>query len=484
MEKSIKKNYIYNVSYQIVNLLMPLIVTPHVSRVLGVEGIGKYSYLSSIISYFTLFAMMGTSTYGQRAISYVQENRKRRSYVFWETELLSCCSSLISLLAYLVFALNQKNKIHYIIFAINILAVATDITWFFQGIEEFGKIVLRNLFFKVINITYVFIFIKTEENLLEYIFGMVVINFLSNASLWIYLPHYIDKVKIKSLKPFFKIKEVISLFLPTIAVQIYTVLDKTMIGIFTINSVENGYYESATKIVRIVMTIITSLGAVMLPRIGHLFELNEIEKIKNYMYRSYRFVGFLGLPLCLGLIGISDNLVPWFFGTDFNKAALLIKILSILIIIIGTSNVTGMQYFLPTKRQNWLTVSVLCGACINLIFNLILIPQCYSVGAAISSVIAESTVTICQLVLVRKEFSIAKIFWNNIKYFFSGFIMLVILRIENCYFDSSIYATTVMVISGAVSYFLCLLIFKDEFMEIILLDNLKKIKQKLKECRN
>ena len=198
-------------------------------------------------------------------------------------------------------------------------------------------------------------------------------------------------------------KTVISLFVPTIAVQVYTVLDKTMIGMITQNDFENGYYEQAVKISKMVMTVVTALGTVMIPRIGFYFEKGDVKEVKRLMYRGYRFVWFLGIPLCLGLIMVSPKFVPWFFGEGYNKVSVLLGILSFLILAIGINNVTGMQYLIPTKRQNIFTLTVLIGAMINFAMNYILIERFAAIGAAIASVTAETVIAIVQLMIVRKE---------------------------------------------------------------------------------
>ena len=380
-KKSIKRNYFYNVFYQVLTLITPMITTPYISRVLGVNGIGAVSYAESIVSYFTLFAAMGVAIYGQREISYVQNSVENRSRVFWNTKFFTFCTVLIALVFYGLFISLQENVILYLILSMNLFSVLADITWFFQGMEEFGKIVSRNIFFKCINFLYVFSVVKSKDDIFKYAFGMAFFAFISNISLWRYVPRYIDKIKFSEIHPFTNVRTILSLFIPTIAIQIYTVLDKTMIGIITRNSYENGYYEQALKISRMILTVVTALGTVMIPRIGYYFEQKNIEEVKRLMYRGYRFVWFLGTPLCLGLLCVSFNFVPWFFGDGYDKVTDLLKILSFLILAIGINNVTGVQYLIPTKRQNLFTLTVIIGACTNFILNIILIPLIQSVGA-------------------------------------------------------------------------------------------------------
>ena len=478
-EKSIKKNYIFNLSYQILLLITPLITTPYVSRVLGADGIGTVSYAESIASYFVLFATMGITTYGQREISYVQQSVEKRSIVFWNTKILEFVTSGAMLVAYLIFAILQQQSIIYVIFAYNIIAVFFDVSWFFQGLEEFGKIVLRNVIFKLINIVYIFTFIRTKDDLILYVIGLTFFSALSNLSLWFYLPKYITKVEKSELHPFKNFKVVLGLFIPTIAIQVYTVLDKTMIGIITQDSFENGYYEQALKISKMVLTVVASLGTVMIPRIGYYFKEGDKSKIRDLMYRGYQFVWFLGIPLCFGLVMVSSNFVPWFFGSGYDKVADLLKMLAFLILAIGINNVTGMQYLIPTGREKLFTITVLIGAGVNFCLNSILIYFFQSVGAAVASVIAESTIAIVQIIMVRKELSPLEIVKRGKNYCIAGAVMVGVLFILNRYLTSGIVNTAILVISGACSYFIVLLVLRDQFFLTNVNTVMAKIKNKM-----
>ena len=463
-KKSLTKNYIYNASYQVLALITPLITTPYLSRVLQADGIGVYSFTTSIVSYFTMFGVLGTLSYGNREIAYLQEDRKTRSKVFWEVEFLSIITAAIALIAYIFFVLFFAKEYHiiYIIQMISFLTIALDITWLLQAMEEFGKIVGRNLFFKILSIVYVFAFVRTKEDLIFHVAGNVIISLLIQASVWAYVPKYVDAPDWKNIKPFRHLKGVIALFIPTIAISIYTVLDKTMIGIFS-TAHENGYYEQALNLSKTVLSLITALGAVMLPRLGYHYNRGEKTEVNNLMYQSYRFVWFLGIPLCFGLMGVAGNVVPWFYGDGFLKLTILLPVLSVLIPIIGLSNITGTQYLIITKRENLLTLSVGIGAAVNFLCNMILIPRYSAIGAAIASVIAELLITSIQFVFIRKEISVGKILACAWKYLIAGGVMLAVLILENAKLAPSILNTCIMVISGGIVYFVVLLVLRDEF---------------------
>ena len=477
-KKSIKKNYVFNVAYQLLTLITPLITAPYLSRVLQPDGVGRVSFVESIVSYFSLVAVMGISTYGQREISYVQDDVNKRSEVFWNTKILGFCISGMTILVYIVFALFQKdNSAIYLILTLNIVANFFDITWFFQGMEDFAKTVTRNAVFKIINIIYIFTFVKSKEDILLYVLGIGLFAALGNLSLWAYLSKYIKKVSLSYLRPFKDFKVVWSLFVPTVAMQIYTVLDKTMIGVITGSSYENGYYEQALKISRMLLVLVTALGTVMVPRIGYLFENGSKEDIQRYMYRGYRFVWFLGIPLCFGIIMSASNFVPWFFGEGYDKVVPLLQILSLLILAIGINNVTGIQYLIPTKKQNIFTKTVIIGAVTNFCLNMILIYFFKSIGAAIASVTAESVIAIVQLIIVRKELSPIQVLKEGIHYFIAGAVMVLALIPITTHLTPSVIHSIIIAASGALIYFTALLIEKDEF----LISNIKTVLNKLKK---
>lgn len=237
-----------------------------------------------------------------------------------------------------------------------------------------------------------------------------------------------------------------------------------MIGLITDDAFENGYYEQATKMSRVALTVVTSLGVVMIPRIGFMFSQKNIEAVRQSMYRSYRFVWMLGIPLTLGLIAVSQNFVPWFYGKGFDKVIPLLSVLSLLIIAIGINNVTGVQYLISTKRQNTFTFTVIIGAIFNFLLNIYFIYYWKSIGAAVASVVAETIIAILQLIIVRKELSSKEILKCGIHYYLAGLIMFAVLLFIRDNFEPSVINTAMLVSIGAAVYFTVLIIQKDDFL--------------------
>lgn len=435
------------------------------SRVLRAEAIGEYSYSYSIVYYFMLAAILGTTTYAEREISFYQDNIIKRSTRFWDLFFLRCITSSICTVVYALFVgFVCKDKIMASIVSLNIISVAFDTVWLFQGMEEFGRITLRNTIIKVMTVALIFVFVHNEGNLYIYAIIMSISPMISTALLLPFIRAYVNKPERKQIRPFTDFKNIILLFIPTIAISIYTVLDVTMLGIFTTTKVENGYYELATKLSKTALTVVTSLGTVMIPRISYYFEKKQTKLINEYMLKSYQFALLLGLPICFGLIGISDNLVPWFYGEGYDKVSVLLKVSGFLVIAIGLSNITGLQYLVPTKQQNKLTKSVCTGALVNIVLNAILIPKWYSVGAAIASVIAEFSVTFVQFVYVKDQFNLKQVAKLVPRYFVASMMMLLLLKAEDIVLQPGIFNTMLMVVSGAVTYFVVLFILRDKFV--------------------
>ncbi|SEK46165.1 Membrane protein involved in the export of O-antigen and teichoic acid [Pseudobutyrivibrio ruminis] len=477
MKKSIKKNYIYNLAYQILVLIVPLITTPYISRVLGAGEVGRVSYAESIVTYFAIFATPGVAILGQREVSYHQDDIEKRSEVFWSIKFLEIITAAAVIGVYGIFSGFRKDSAIYYAMTFTLLSTMIDVSWFFQGMEEFGKIILRNCVIRFINVVYILCFIKTQDDTIKYVLGTCGFSFLANASLWGYIPKYVKAPKIDKLKPFAYASTAFLLFIPTIATRVYTVLDKTMIGVITADNFQNGYYDYAMRISKIVLSVVTALGTVMIPRIGYHFNRNEKSQIEYLMYKSYRAVLLIGIPLCLGLAFVSDNFVPWFFGPGNEEVAVLLKILAWLIIIIGLSTVTGTQYMIPTQKQNWFTFSVCVGAVVNFTLNLFMIARFQSYGAAVASVVAECAVTTVQFIVVRDEISFLRVLRGGWKYALSGVVMSFCIYPFCKNLSSSFLHTMLIVCVGVLAYGFSIILFRDEFvLEILkgLMSNFKK----------
>ena len=389
-KKSIAKNYIYNLIYQMLTILLPFITTPYLSRVLGSQPIGIYGYTVSIVTYFILFGTLGISMYGQREIAYMQHDKRQRSKIFWEIIIIRTITLSISiLLFFLFFGRTGEYALYYRILLIQLVANLFDISWLFQGIEEFDKTVIRNLIVKALSLILIFVVIKEPNDLWKYFVIYAGAELLGNMTLWLYIPKYVEKINIKTIELKKHLKATISLFLPQVAIQIYTVLDKTMVGMLTGDMNEVGYYEQAQKVVKAALTVIAALQLVMNSRIANAHANGDKKEVKECLEKSFNFVWFLAIPMMFGLIAVAPKFVPWFYGDGFERVTPILIVTAPILVVIGLNGVTGIQYLVQIGKQNILTLSVVIGAISNIILNLILIHFFDGVGAAIASVCAE-----------------------------------------------------------------------------------------------
>ena len=478
MKKSnVYLNYVYNVSYQILIILLPLITTPCISRVLGAEGVGAYSYTQSITNYFILFGCIGLNIYGQKEIACVQDDKHKRSKIFFELVIIRLFTITVSLITFFIICVqNSRYHMLFLVQSISIIASIFDISWFFQGLEDFKKIVVRNFIVKIIGVLLIFLVVKEKNDLNVYALCLSLTLILGNLTMWFYIPRLVDRVDIKGLNFKKHIKPTIIMFLPQIASSVYTMLDKTMIGAITGSDAEVGYYEQSQKIIKIAMTLVTSLGTVMFPRIANSYANNDKVSIEKHMMNSFRFVFLLGMPIMFGIIGISKGMIPWFFGDGFEKVFPNMVIISPIIVIIGLSTIMGTQYLLSTNRQGQLTISVIIGAVVNILLNILFIPKWLSIGAAIGTVIAESVVTIYQIYILRKEFKFKMILRISLTYVVSSLAMLFVVVIMDMYLKDTMINTILQILVGGMVYVSCLFLQK----EVLLLTIIKKIKQRNK----
>ena len=481
MNQSIKKNYILNTVYQILALITPLITAPYISRVLGAEGVGDYSFTYSVSAVFSMFAILGTTTYGQRAIAQIREDREALSKTFWEIECVSLLSMCVTLLAWFVFILvYPKHKLLFLILTLEILSSGADISWFYSGLERFSFIVFRNSAIKISGIILLFLLVKNRQDLWIYLFIMGGSRFLGNLSMWITLRRFVHRVRIKQLQLKGHLKNTFAYFIPTIAASVYSYLDKVMIGVFTTSSVENGYYEQAQKIVRVGYTIIISLNTVMSSRMSFLFARNSIDEIKVRLERSLAFILTFSIPIVFGICAIANNFVPWFYGDEFNKVILLLYLSSPLVVILSMHNFLASQYLIPSGQRVRSTKGVVIGAVTNFIFNLILIPMFQSVGAIIATVLAESSICIVYYIMSREIVTLKMVLKYVPKQLFASIVMGIVISFIGRNATGSIKITVLQIAVGVLLYAILLLVMRERFFVAAVNDTLRKMMKRIR----
>ena len=406
MDKKIVKNYIYNILYQLVKIILPLIVAPYTASHIGVKPLGSYQYAGSIMNWFILFGILGVNTYGNRQIAKVRDDTELRNTTFFEIFAMQVSNMLIAMIAYYLFvtAVFREGRMYYYLTGLTMLATMLDITWFFYGVEDFKKASIRNIIVKCLGVFLILTLCKKPEDIWLYILINVGAELVGQAIMFMQLRQYLTFKPI-SLKDAYRhhFRATFQLFVPTIAISVYTMLDQTMVGtLYSTDHVQ--YYQTSMNIVKMFLMLITSIGSVMLPRVTNVYynDADGAKKAEGYISTTMKLSVMLALPMCFGMMAIAKTFMSWYIPV-WPILGDLIMLGCPVIILISMSNVTGIQYMVPTGMYNQYSASVIAGSCVNFVINLILIPRFGAYGAIIGSIIAELTVTAIQLMLIRSK---------------------------------------------------------------------------------
>ncbi|KAF0334020.1 oligosaccharide flippase family protein [Pediococcus acidilactici] len=458
------KNYLYNAFYQIFVLLVPLVTTPYLSRVLGPQGVGINSYTNSIIQYFILAGSIGIGMYGNRQIAFVRDNKEELTKTFYEIFFLRIITIAIAYVFFLVFLLLTKEyRLYYIAQSISIIAAAFDISWFFMGVENFAVTIFRNLVIKILSLICIFTSVKSFDDLFIYIAILSLSLLLGNLTLFPSLKRYVGKVDWKKLNVLKHLGPSISLFIPQIAIQIYLVVNKTMLGSLD-SVVAAGYFDQSDKVVKLVLAIVTATGTVMLPHVANAYMRGDIAKTKQSLYNSFSFVTALSVPMMFGLMAVVKKFVPLFFSNRFRAVIPLMQMESIVILIIAWGSALGVQYLLPTNQNKSYTLSVVLGAIVNIVMNVPLILFLGAFGSTIATVCSEMAVSGYQLFAIRQQISYKKLFHDFGKYMLAGFLMFVCVVFLDNKLSCSWISLGIEVVMGALIYLGMLLILKVDIL--------------------
>lgn len=455
MKSKVGKNFLYNVAYQILIVLMPLITSPYVSRVLGASNLGVYTYTYSVADYFILFAMLGIKNYGNRQIAKVRDNRAQTSATFINMYSLQLIISVIMVILYYgyVFLLVKENRLIAIIQGIYVMTAVADISWFFFGMEEFKITVTRNTVIKLCSVTAIFIFVKTPDDLWKYTLILSAGMMIGYFSIFPFLKKYIDFMRPSLAGIKLHIKPNLLLFIPVIAVSIFNVMDKIMLGELS-SMAEVGYYGNTEKLMRIPLGIITALGTVMMPYMSHMVSSGDIERSKKTIERSMVFIMCLGCGLAGGLAGVGKVFAPIFFGDEFVKCGMLVIFISPTVLSLSWANVIRMQYLIPNGMDREFTVSTIIGAVVNLVINILLIPKMGALGAIIGTVCAEASLTIYQTYVVRMFLPIKRYLLECMYFLIFGILMSAVVNVIGENLGSHVYTLIMQLFVGVVLYLL------------------------------
>lgn len=420
------KNFLYNVGYQVLIIIVPLILAPYISRVVGPDGVGTYSYTYSIVTLFGLFANLGMAKYGNREISKCGDDREKRTQVFSELLSVKLSCSIIVLAVYLCFVEISGGEYTTALFIqiFNLLSFMLDISWFFWGMQEFRITTAVCAAFNIISIFFIFSFVKTENDVGIYIFILAFRAFLIQLTPWIFVPRYADvRMSWRHIMGRHW-KSLLLLFFPVFAKYLYSMMDRIMLGNM-VGITEVGYYENVQSITLTAVTVLTAAGDVVMPRMTLLYDRKEMKKAGELFHGVFHLVSFLAVGIMFGFIAVADDFIPWFYGDKFESCILLLRMIAPVVLFAGYSDLVRNVFLLPRYMDKEYVIALLSGAAVNFVINYALIGRFGSAGAIVGTVCAEMIVMIIQLWFVRNEFKMPRFFRQAIIYCLLGSTILI-----------------------------------------------------------
>lgn len=450
---SVKNNFLYQFMYQFVILVIPLVVSPYLTRTLGSEPLGIYTYTNSIAYYFVLVAMMGISRHGQRIIAERKAEELTLRRTFWSLFTLHMVVSIAVILIYLVYAFCfcKEDQAVTIAQTIYVLSACFDITWLYRGLERFKTVVIRNAVLKVFESIAIFSFVKTPDDLL--IYTIIMASSLCVGQL-VLLPSAIKElppVRFQKQDVFEHLKPMSVLFIAAITVSLYTVFDKTLLGILSTKA-NVAFYEYANKIVTIPRTFITVISTVLFPRAcQNVMQDNRKEMDRNCSI-SLRINFAIGFASVFGLIGVGNLLARIYFGEEFSICGNIIAIMSPVILIIGVGEIVRSLYIFPLKKDASMVKILFVNAIINLALSALLIPIIGVYGAVIGTMAAELIGLVLEIWLCKEVLPLRMFIKDGVPFFFIGLFMFLCIKVLNSILSVTTVSLLLEILIGALVY--------------------------------
>ena len=430
MPRSLKSNFVWNSSYQVLLIIAPLITIPYVSRVLGPTLVGVYSFTYSIAYYFVLFATLGMAQYGVRLIAQAGDDRNERSRRFWSAWAAQLCVAVPIVLLYAIYALYSPagGTVIALIWGLWVLSAAIDVSWLFFGVEEFKMPTIRNFITKITGIGIILLFCQDQGDLWAYVLGISLAYFANALLILPFVKRFVDFVKPSwsDIRQHFLPN--LRLFAPVVAISLYMAFDKILLGSFSV-IVQAGFFEYADKIARMPLAIVTALCTVMLPHMTAKLASGEKDNVISLLGESLWLVLAAAIGIAFGIAAVSPELVPVFIGPSFEPCVYVISAVAVALPLISASNVIGIQYMLPTCSDKAYTRSVWTGAIVNVLLCLVLLKPLGAMGAAIATIATEMAVLAYQCVMVRDDLPLLEYAKSAIPFIIIGALTAIAIRI-------------------------------------------------------
>lgn len=465
-QKSLKLNFAMNLLLTASSFVFPLITFAYSSRILGPNGTGTVAFCLSIVSYFSMFAQLGIQVYGVRICAGVRDDKEKLSETVQELLIITLSTSALSyiILGFLLLFCPELSEDTNIILMLCPLILLNTLgaEWLYKALEEYTYITIRSIAVKILGAVLLFFVVVNDQDYVQYAF---IVLFINGASSILNLCNMHKHITFsKKGKYCFKrhIKPLILLFLSSFAVSVYTNLDLIMLG-FMSSKVEAGYYDAAMNVRRVLTSLVTSLGVVLLPRASYYIENNLYDDFVSISKKAIGFVFYSSIPMAAFVALYSLDVLVIVVGDAYHAAAIPTSILSIVIVLVGLSNITGTQMLIPLKQDSAMFWSALAAAILDFVLNLFLIPMLGATGTAISTVFAETTILILQIMWLRKFVKLRELFIFPIKPVISTIVSLLIAFSLTSILDGGLIGFISGFLSFALAYIIISRAIKDPF---------------------
>ena len=466
-EKSLVKNSIFNIVKIFSIQIFPIISFAYASRILGDTGIGRVNFTRSVISYFSMIAVLGVKYYGIREAAKLRDDKDAFSQFAQEMLIINGCTTILSYCLFFAAMWRiPKLRGYESLLLINSAAIALEgmgMEWMYQAVEEYRYMAFRSVFFQMLSFGALFLFVRKPDDVIPYAIirltaasGPNVFNFF-NARKYICFKRY-ENYKIKK-----HFRPLLGLFAMVLSIELYAVLDSTMLG-FMKGDAAVGRYTAAVKACRIINSLITASGAVMIPRFSYYVHRREWEKIESLVGRMYHFAFLLSTPIAIGIFMLSNEIIHLFCGEGFATAGFTMRILAPIVVIIPFSTVANSQIFVPLGKEKLILKSTLTGAVTNFIFNMLLIPRFAENGAAVATVLAETAVTVVCFHNLGRFYKRKQIFSKYSQYWISSIPIIVIVALSLNLSVHYILRLCISISVSAVCYFAVLRGFRNPYL--------------------
>ena len=403
---SLKLNFVMNAILTMSSFIFPLISYPYVSRILLPEGTGKVSFATSLIAYFIMFAQLGIPTYGVRACSRVRDDRQALTRTAQELLIINLIMTALSytalFLALLFVPRLRAERTLYLLVSLSMIFNTIGMEWLYKALEQYTYITVRSIVFKIVALIAMFVLIHSREDYVIYGGITILASSASGICNFVHARRFISLRPVGGYRFQPHLKAVAVFFAMACASTVYTNLDTVMLGFMTSDETV-GYYNAAVRIKSILVSIVTSLGAVLLPRASYYVERGEMDRFRQITRKALNFVFLAAVPMMIYFMVFARQGIFLLSGENYAGAVRPMQWIMPTLLFIGLSNVLGIQILVPLNREKVVLWSIIAGAAVDVVLNVALIPQYGASGAAAATSVAELVVLAVQFFVLGKE---------------------------------------------------------------------------------